>query len=133
MKNKLGKYVLMGVALAGLAIMPADMHGSEPVKSSAALETLAKQASTPKEHAQVARQYRLRAEALEAKAVQHEENARKMRTSSNPMAHKWPAMVQNNWQRESQLAVQARRAAQESHAIAAKHIGLAVEDQHSVD
>ncbi len=90
-------------------------------------------ANTPKEHAQVAKTYRLRAEAQEAKAAEHEANAKKMRNSHNAMAHKWPAMVNNGWQRESQLAVQARRAAQESRAIAERHLSLAVESQLSVD
>ena len=133
MKNNIGKWTLSAVAAIGLILMPADLSGSEPIKEAAALEAMAKEADTPKEHAQVAKQYRLRAEALEAKAAKHEDNARKMRNSTNAMSHKWPAMVNNSWQRESQLAVQARRAAQECHAIAARHVGLAVEGQHSVD
>jgi hypothetical protein len=133
MRKSFGRLVLGGVAIAGLALLPTDIHGSEPVKESAALELKAKQADTPKEHAEVAKQYRLRAESLEAKAAKHEEAARKLRNNTNVMAHKWPAMVNNGWQRESQLAVQARRGAQECYALAAKHVGLAVEGQHSVD
>jgi hypothetical protein len=133
MRTKISKLALSAMAVAGLMVMPAAMSGSEPVKESAALEALAKKADTPKEHANVAKQYRLRAEALEAKAAEHEANAKKMRNNTNAMSHKWPAMVNNGWQRESQLAVQARRAAQECYAIAAKHVSLAVESQHSVD
>lgn len=133
MREKISKSILCTLAIVGLTVMPNQVRASEPTNSTAALEAMAKAADSPKEHAQVAKQYRLRAEALEAKAVKHEENANQMRKNTNAMAHKWPAMVNNGWQKESQLAVQARRAAQECNAIAAKHVGLAVEGQHSVD
>jgi competence protein ComGC len=72
--------------------------------------------------------YRLRAEAFEAKAEKHEEEARKLAARPrNPLEVKWPAMARKSWQRESQLAVQARRAAKECYDLADRHIRLAVE------
>ena len=122
MRKNIAKLTLSTAMAVGLMVMPGTISGAE-----------SSDANTPKEHAQVAKTYRLRAEAQEAKAAEHEANAKKMRNSTNAMAHKWPAMVNNGWQRESQLAVQARRAAQESRAIADRHLSLAVETQLSVD
>ena len=123
------KRISATLAIGSLFVLSLGASPAEPVLQPKAVEELSKNASTPEEHAKAARQLRLRAEALEAKATEHEENARKMRSGANPMATKWPAMVQNGWKRESQLAIQARRAAQECNTRAAKHISLAVEER----
>jgi len=96
-----------------------------------ALERRSKKADTPKEHAALAKEYRLRAEDFDKKAESHQAKANQLRKggSLNPMATKWPAMANNAWQREEQLAMQARRAAEECRQQAARHIGLAVEGQ----
>jgi hypothetical protein len=92
------------------------------------IEQLAKNAFTAAEHAEVARQYRIRAESFEAKALMHEEEARKLaKQPLPPMAYKWPAMVQRPAEKESLLAMQARRAARESYELADNHIRRAVE------
>jgi hypothetical protein len=67
---------------------------------------------------------------LDAKSARHEEQAIKAaKRPLPPLAHKWPAMVQRPADREKQLAIQARRAAQEARELAARHVGLAVELQ----
>jgi hypothetical protein len=124
MKRISAALVTGGLSLFLLGAAPVD-HVLQPD----AIEQLSKKASTPEEHAKAAKQLRLRAEALDAKAAEHEENARNLRKTTNPMSVKWPAMVQNGWKRESQLAIQARRAAQECYARAAKHVNLAVEER----
>lgn len=133
MKRHLTRFSLSVLVLSGLAVIPA-YAGSDLLPRPEILERMSEQASSPQEHAKVAKQYRLQALALEAKARKHEESARKLRnTPAHPMAAKWPSMVQNNWERESQLAMQARRAAQESYTQAAKHVGLAVEAEFAAE
>jgi hypothetical protein len=55
---------------------------------------------------------------LEAKAQRHESRAEELanRKGYNPMAHKWPAMVQGPIDRERQLAAKARRELRELEA-----------------
>jgi hypothetical protein len=122
------QYQLIAALAAGLWAAPFTARAAEPVMEAGKLEEMSKEANSPAEHAKAAKQFRLRAESLEAKAKKHEENARK-RNSPNPMATKWPAMVRNGTDRESRLAMQARRAAQECYTRAARHVSLAVEGQ----
>jgi hypothetical protein len=67
-------------------------------------------------------EYRRNAAKLDQKALRHEAEADRLakNSRSNPMAHKWPAMVQGPIDRERRLAMQARRAAAESRELAAK-------------
>jgi hypothetical protein len=123
------RQLMIVAAIGGLWMLPTQARATEPVLEAEALELMSKKAESPEDHAKAAKQFRLRAEALEAKAAKHEENAKKMATGHNPMAQKWPAMVRNGQGREQQLAIQARRAAQECRVQAAKHINLAVEKQ----
>lgn len=90
------------------------------------LQTLAKSANTPAEHAVVAKAYSEWAAELDAKAKKHEAEAEKLANSPNynPMRHKWPAMVQGPIDREKRLAMAARRAANEARETAAKHSSL---------
>ncbi len=130
MKHTLSK-LTVAILMAGAMLMspdPARASGA-PVDAEA-LERRSKEADSPKEHAQLAKEYRLRAEELEAKADKHQSKANEMRKGPlNPMATKWPAMANNAWQREEQLAMQARRAAEECRQQASRHINLAVEGQ----
>lgn len=118
-------------ALVGALAVPAaavEPSAGNTIESQE-LELLARDAKTPAEHANVARHYRLRAEAFEAKATRHEAEARKMsdRTKGHPLSSKWPAMTRNAAAQERQAAMQARRAATESFDLADRHIRLAVE------
>lgn len=92
------------------------------------LEQLAEAAQCAAEHGDVARQYRLRAEHLEAKAVKHEEKAAELEARpKRPMQAKWPAMARKPWVKEREMAVQARRAAKEAQQLADRHVRLGVE------
>lgn len=120
-------YVL-GVAATGLLLTMPAKAGIDPAKSADEIQTMAKNATSGSDHANVARHYRLRAEELEAKAKRHEEEARKLEKQPLPgMAYKWPAMVPRPAEKERRLAMQARRAANEASKLAARHLHLAVE------
>lgn len=94
-----------------------------------ALELMAESARCAAEHGEVARGYRLRSEQLEAKAVKHEKKAAELEARpKGPMHAKWPAMAQKPWAKERDLAMQARRAANESKLLAEKHLRLGMEN-----
>jgi len=121
----------MAGAVAGLVIMLLAVEPAaavEPTPGKAKLEQLAKAASTPEQHAAVAKHYRVWAENLDAKAASHEQEAAKLAKLPLPaMAHKWPAMVSNPAAKEKQLAIQTRRAAHEARVLAQRHLSLSVE------
>lgn len=113
------------IALLALSI---PMIAAEPAVETGKLEQMAKAAKSASDHAAVAKQYRLRAEAFEAKAEKHESEAHSMRNSASiGIAAKWPAMAQKSVQKERQKAMQARRAASEAYELADRHSRLAVE------
>jgi hypothetical protein len=129
--NRLTRLILPAAAgmllMTGALSLPAAV---EPVEEAKKLETMAAAARTPGQHAAVAKQFRLRAEALETKAREYTEKAKKSSAIPQPgLAHKWPAMVRTQAQRESGLAMQYTRLAQEARAAAEKHTQLAVEAQ----
>jgi hypothetical protein len=125
---KPARYTLQAAAAVLALVALADRgQAAEPVLEAKAIERMSETATTASDHARVARQYRLRAESLEAKAADHEKEARRLRAVHNPMATKWPAMGRAAEDRETRLAMQARRAAQECYARANRHINLAVE------
>jgi hypothetical protein len=122
------RVILNASAGAALMIGALSLPAAEPVGDAKKLETLAASAKTPKQHAQVAKQYRLRAESLETKATEHAEKARKAGNTPLPgLAHKWPSMVRTPQQRETELSMQYRRAAEEAKRLAQWHTQLAVE------
>jgi hypothetical protein len=119
--------ILMGASL-GLVLLAVPAAAVEPAPDATKLEAMAREAQTAPEHAEVARQYRLRAESLEAKAEEHEAAVRKI--ANRPvigLEGKWPAMVRKPGERQRQLAMQARRGAREAYALADRHLRLAVE------
>lgn len=91
----------------------------------ASVNAKAKLASSSAEHTDVANLYGQRADDMIKKAIRHEEMAKSMQAIQPPINHKWPSMAQKPWEKELRLALQARRAAEESRALAAKHIELA--------
>ncbi|MCW5966359.1 MAG: hypothetical protein KIT83_20145 [Bryobacterales bacterium] len=106
-----------------------DTNTQRAFADTSALERMAESAQCAAEHAEVARGYRLRAEQLEAKAVKHEKNATELEARpKGPMHHKWPAMAQKPWAKERDMAMQARRAANESQLLADKHLRLGMEN-----
>lgn len=114
-----------------LVLAAATLSATESRKQSMndrEIQALAQKAKTQAEHEEVARQYELRGKFFETKATRHETEADELskRGGYNPMAHKWPAMVQAPIDRARANAMQARRAARESFELAAKHRDLAV-------
>lgn len=102
--------------------------GAEPMAEPATLHAVAKSAVTAADHVKVAKMFRLQAEALQAKAVAHEDRAKELEAQpKSPLAYKWPAMSPPKGRQERELALQAKRAARESMELASKHIQLAME------
>lgn len=112
--------------LAALSMM-ADPIDQVPKVDDKQLAQLAKEARTAAEHNRVAALHEKRAEALEAKAKEHEMEATRLesRQGYNPLMHKWPAMARGPIEHQRAKAMQARRAARESLELAARHRELA--------
>lgn len=113
--------------LLALSIAAPHAHADTAALSDAGLLELSRRASTPQEHARVAKQYRVRAEALEAQAARHEAAASANPATQPPIAHKFPSAFGTKAAEEKQNAVQARRAAQEARTLAHWHLSRAVE------
>ena len=122
--------ILFGVLLA---VSPVTVSGAEPAKkaplAAADLERLAQEAKTPADHAVVAKRYEERASSLLEKAEKLENELRRERAAPSAMATKWPAMVNGARERKEQLAMQNRRAAEESTRLARHHRSLAGETE----
>lgn len=132
--NRLRSTIIAATVTVAVSVLALPVRAAEPVDRATMethrLEALSKDAKTAAQHAAVARQYRLRAEALEAKAVQHEAGARKLKALPRPgMAYKWPAMTARPWEKDEKLARESRQAAQEAYAVADRHLRLSVEAQ----
>lgn len=93
----------------------------------AELAQLSQAANTPKEHSEVARQYRAKAADMNAKAVKHEAEVKRLEVRRSPLDFKSPALSDRQIGKERQLAMEARRAAREASAQALNHTQLAVE------
>ncbi|MCC6367480.1 MAG: hypothetical protein IT165_28495 [Bryobacterales bacterium] len=113
-------------AAVALALMASSVT-AKPRIEAAKLETLAMEARTPEQHAAVSRQFRLRAEALEAEAAGHEANVKRLTKSAGAMVRKWPGMATKPLEAEREKAKEARLAARESRKLAEKHLRLSVE------
>lgn len=120
MTNMIRTMILVGVSTLVLGAQTVNEQN---------LQQMAKAATTSAQHSEVAKQYTLRAEQFEAKAKKHEAAAAELaaRKGNYAMSQKWPAMTQGPIDREKRLAVEARRAAEESLTLAAKHGQQAVQ------
>jgi hypothetical protein len=117
---------LLAVAVFAAVLAP----GQSAVRSSdsADLQAMSKSAVTAKQHEEVAKQYKDRAAEFAKKAEKHEKKAADlMAQPAPPIAHKWPAMQPKPWEKERQLAMQARRAAEESAQLSARHTQMAAQ------
>ena len=120
MTNRFKKFATSAVWGALMAVTPA-VAAEKPMEPKQ-IAQLAKDAKTSSEHTEVAKQYRAHATSLEQKAVRFEQEARVQDAGpTRAMEQKWPAMIVNARERKAQLAVQARRAAQESYRLAEHH------------
>ena len=124
MTNRIKNLTASAVWGALMAVTP--MVAAEKPMEPKQIAQLAKDAKTSSEHAEVAKQYRAHGTSLEQKAVRYEQEARVQDAGpTRAMEQKWPAMIVNARERKAQLAVQARRAAQESYNLAQHHDRLA--------
>ena len=125
MSRKIKNSILSVTAGAMLALFAPNAMAVERVLEEKEIAKMAREADSPAEHTEVAKQYVWRAEALEAKADKIERELRDEKQGFNQMAHKWPAMVQNQRERKERVAMQARRAATEAMRLAEHHSKLA--------
>jgi hypothetical protein len=92
---------------------------------------MAADARTPADHKQVAKSYVAYAKYMEERADKLDREVQAAKSGpKSAMETKWPAMVVNARERKVRLAMQARRAAEESRRLAAHHSKLA---GHSLD
>ena len=92
------------------------------------LEARARTAVTATDHADVSRAFRLRAQEMDATAKQHEAEAAKIGPNVIGVPAKWPGMAVNTpYEKAKRRALEARRAANESRELSAKHAQLATE------
>jgi hypothetical protein len=120
------QFILAGFALAG------TLAFAVPVRAQAdqqALMSASREASTAREHADLARRFRLQAEAFDATAAEREAAANRIARQAPGMLSKWPAMAPPALAHAKQQALDARRSAQESRTMADRHLRLAVEAQ----
>lgn len=119
--------------LSALALGAAVLMGAPAAQANGALledaqlVELARTATTPQLHAQVAKQYRLRAETLEAAAAKLEASAARAVAARPPITHKFPSAFGTSSEGERQRAVQTRQAAQQARTLAQWHLSRAVE------
>lgn len=115
------KHLILSLILVASA--PGLAGAAEAKKNGKQLRAMAKQASTPAAHREVARDYRTWADQLDHKARKHEAEAERLAkdTSYNPMRQKWPAIAAGPLERHRHLAAQARRAANEARLLAEEH------------
>jgi hypothetical protein len=117
------------MSVAALAAAVAVPMSAQSLIALEQVHAMAERAVTPAAHAEVAKQYRLHAEALEAKAVAREKEAEGYRRSLGSTARKWPGMATGKLRSAQADAAEYRRAAAETRLLADRHIRLAVEAQ----
>ena len=92
------------------------------------LEARARAAVSAKDHAEVSRAFRLRAQEMDRIAKQNEAEAAKIGPNRIGAPAKWPGMAVNTpYEQAKRRALEARRAATESRELALAHAQLATE------
>ena len=123
-------HTTLSLALGALlTVATPGLFAASEVAGSQEIAAIATKASTPDEHSKVARRYLNLAKSLDATAEKLERELRG--SDSGPtraMEQKWPALMSKSGQsreRKERLAMQNRRAAQESYDLARLHSKLA--------
>jgi len=112
-----------------VALLALAAPGFAQSNEQAQLMARSREARTVSEHADLARHFRLQAEAFDQKAAERETVAARQARQAPSIVHKWPSMATGSVNRVKQQAIEARRAAQESRGLAERHLRLAVEAQ----
>ncbi len=116
------------VLSAALSSIPERHLKAGEIQVEDSLLAMSKDATTPAQHAEVAKRFRLHAESLEAKASEHERAATEAaRRPLPPIAHKWPAMHRDHTSRARKLAREHRKAAEKARELASYHLSRSVE------
>jgi DNA anti-recombination protein RmuC len=90
------------------------------------LTALAARATTPAQHAEVAERFRSQAETFAAQAAEHEKKAKQQMRSVNSSSQKFHGLSSRSVQEHKAKAVEARRAALETMALADHHMRMSV-------
>lgn len=140
MMNRTHTTLLMAtLTLFGLSTSAADAitlrQASRPAVASVQdLHEQARRARTAAEHASVARQFRLRADALAQDLAAVDAELKEVpREPRNSLRYKWPALGQPGGATLRQRAMDLRRARVEAQRAAAHHTQLAVEHGFSAE
>lgn len=91
------------------------------------LLALSREARTTRDHAELARRFRLQAEEFDATAAAHEARAKKLFDAAPTSVKKWPHITMPDVTRAKSQAMEARRAARESRELSEHHTQRAVE------
>ncbi|MGE0394953.1 MAG: hypothetical protein AB7P67_15415, partial [Vicinamibacterales bacterium] len=121
-------------AVVGAALMTLTfLAGSGSAQTSTAqasvtpdLLALSREARTTRDHADLARRFRMQAEAFDTTAAEFEAKAKALTASAPPSVKKWPHLTMPDVTRAKQRAVEARRAARESRELSQHHAQQAV-------
>ena len=116
----IGLFAMVAGSLAVVGTSPAQV-----VEENRRLARLAADADTAAQHASVARAFRDRADALDAEAADHEAEVRDLEARRFPYQYKLSSNLQPE-HRPRQRAIEARRAARDSRALAERHSQAAV-------
>ena len=112
--------------VAGALIAP-TASAQQSVPEGTELARLAEEANTPAAHANVAKQYRARANELTLAAQRYEADVKRLETKRFPVEHKQMVTANRPLMRARQQAMEARRGALEARTQAALHTQLSVE------
>lgn len=124
--------VVLGTTAGFAAQADTRETGRPAIVTQDALSAQARDARSAADHADVAKQYRLRAESMTHEAAKLDEQLRKLSSRPQPsIAGKWPEMYGNRNSRHAtnlrSEALAAKRAAHEATLAAERHYQLAVE------
>jgi len=103
------------------------VSGSTRTTAGPDLLALSRDARTTRDHADLARRFRLQAEEFHATASQHEAEVKRLTNAAPPSVKKWPHLTMPDVSKAKQRAVDARRAAHESRELSQHHAQQAVE------
>lgn len=127
--NKSNKTTWMAAAAAAIALAIPAAAQNNTLPSLVRVHGQAADANSPAKHAEVARHYRLHAESLNAQAAAWEQEAAELTRASGAPVLKWPGLASGQLQDVKTSALEARRAALETMALADHHLRMAVETQ----
>lgn len=118
-------HAVVGAALMTLTFLAGSSAAQTP--ETANLLALSREARTTRDHADLARRFRLQAEAFDTSAAEYEAKAKALTASAPPSVKKWPHLTMPDVNKAKQRALDARRAARESRELSQHHAQQAVE------